>query len=138
MSSSHRAATRATTKQPNKNTSGEDLASFEQEPINNMTPGNEVRGPVAATHTVTDNVILLELIEKLNHIQSSSERNFDQMAKSIFNQKETLIAKIENSKTRMDAIEALITFRIEKKLKTMMAEAQTIIREDINELGASS
>jgi hypothetical protein len=134
MSSSHRAATRATTKQPSRNTSGEGLASFEPEPINNMTPGNEVQGPVAAADTVTDNVSLLELMEKLNHVQSSSERNFDQMAKSIINQKETLIAEIENSKTRMDAIEALITVRTEEMLKTMMAEAKTIITENINEL----
>jgi hypothetical protein len=134
--SSQRPATRTTARPPIRNISGEGSASSELEPIENLNSGTAASETVTGTrvYTTTNNTGFSELLEKINQLQGSSERNFEQITRSIFNQEETLKAEVASSKHRLDTIEALIPVRTGEVLKEVMAEAKNIIKEDLKEL----
>jgi hypothetical protein len=134
--SSQRPATRTTARPPIRNIAGEGSASSKLEPIENLNSGTAASETVTGTrvYTTTNNTWFTEVLEKINQLQGSSERNFEQITRSIFNQEETLKAEVASSKHRLDTIEALIPVRAGEVLKEVMAEAKNIIKEDLKEL----
>jgi DNA-binding transcriptional MerR regulator len=131
--SSQRPVTQTTARPPIRNTSGEGSASSELEPTENLNSVIAASEIVTGTRAYTTG--FSELLEKIHQLQASSERDLDQITKSISNQEESLNAEIANLKHRLETIEALIPVRREEVLKQVLAEAKIIIKEDLKELG---